>query len=162
MSYIKFEILKFFGRNLAKFIAPASSILAKIKIWSYDQKKNPKKPHKTVIKIFIWDKKILAIFLTRSSTPSKVVNLTIFVFWCDSMNQNIYKTFMMFFSVFRLNIMSNLNFGQNQRSWSYKFGQILAEKFQNFKFDKTHENYWYDAKKIIVLHKSLKPGQILA
>ena len=51
-----------------------------------------------------------------------------------AMNQNIYKTFMMFFSVFHLNIMSNLNFGQNQRSWSYKFGQILAEKFQNFKF----------------------------
>ena len=96
MSYIKFEILKFFGRNLAKFIAPASSILAKIKIWSYDQKKNPKKPHKTVIKIFIRDKIFLAIFLTRSSTPSKLVNLTIFVFWWDSMNQNIYKTFMMF------------------------------------------------------------------
>ena len=96
-----FEI---FGLNLVKFIAPASSILAKTKIWPYDQKKNPKKPHKTVIKILIWNKNFFAIFLPRSSTPSKWVNLTIFVFLRDLENQNIIKIFMRFLMVPRLNI----------------------------------------------------------
>ena len=117
---------------------------------------------KLLSKFWFETKTFLAIFLPGSSSPHKGANLTIFVFLRDSANQKNYMIFMRFFRVSCLNIKSNFNFGQNRRSLSYKFGQIWAEKFQNFKSDKIHENFWYDAKNFIVLHKSPEPGQILA